>query len=44
MEADILCMIAQRILQEHRDKLDTLASLLIQKEVINEEEIEKIFE
>ena len=35
---------AQKILLDHRDKLDALASLLIQKEVVYEEELETIFE
>lgn len=35
---------AQELLIQHRDKLDTLASRLIQKEVINEEELDEIFE
>ncbi len=34
---------AQQILLEHRDKLDKLAEVLIQKEVIYEDEIEEMF-
>ena len=34
---------AQKILQEHRDKLDTLASVLMEKEVISEKELNQIF-
>lgn len=35
---------AQMILRAHRDKLDMVAEKLLEKEVINEEEFEKIFE
>ena len=35
---------AQQLLIEHRDKLDELADILIQKEVVNEEDLDKIFE
>ena len=35
---------AQAILIEHIDKLHELAAVLIEKEVISEEEFEKIFE
>ena len=35
---------AQRLLVMHRDKLDAVASVLLEKEVINEKEFEKIFE
>ena len=35
---------AQRLLVLHRDKLDAVASVLLEKEVINEKEFEKIFE
>ena len=35
---------AQRILALHRDKLDAVASKLLEKEVINEEEFEEIFQ
>lgn len=35
---------AQQLLVEHRDKLDALASVLIQKEVVYEEELDKIFD
>ena len=34
---------AQRLLVMHRDKLDAVAGVLLEKEVINEEEFEKIF-
>ena len=34
---------AQSILMEHKDKLDELAALLIKKEVVSEEELNKIF-
>ena len=34
---------AQQILLEHREKLDELANLLMEKEVISEEEFEKLF-
>ena len=36
--------IAQNLLVEHRDKLDALASRLIQKEVVYEDDLEKIFD
>ena len=35
---------AQRLLVMHRDKLDAVASVLLEKEVINEKEFEEIFE
>ncbi len=35
---------AQRLLVLHRDKLDAVASVLLEKEVINEKEFEEIFE
>ena len=35
---------AQRILAIHRDKLDAVASKLLEKEVINEQEFEEIFQ
>ena len=35
---------AQNLLKEHRDKLDVVAKLLIEKEKINEEEFKSIFE
>ncbi len=35
---------AQRLLMLHRDKLDAVASVLLEKEVINEQEFEEIFE
>lgn len=35
---------AQMILRAHRDKLDMVAEKLLEKEVINEEEFEQIFE
>jgi cell division protease FtsH len=35
---------AQSILNEHRDKLDIVASLLLEKEKISEEEFNSIFE
>ena len=35
---------AQDILRDHRDKLDIVAKLLIEKEKINEEEFKSIFE
>ena len=35
---------AQNLLREHRDKLDTIAEILLKKEKINEEEFNKIFE
>ena len=35
---------AQRILALHRDKLDAVASKLLEKEVINEQEFEEIFQ
>jgi cell division protease FtsH len=35
---------AQSILHEHRDKLDIVASLLLEKEKISEEEFNSIFE
>ena len=35
---------AQNLLREHRDKLDTIAEVLLKKEKINEEEFNKIFE
>jgi cell division protease FtsH len=35
---------AQEILRAHRDKLDIVAKLLIEKEKINEEEFKNIFE
>ena len=34
---------AQRLLVMHRDKLDAVAGVLLEKEVINEEEFEEIF-
>jgi len=33
---------AQSILQEHRDKLDTLAKALLEKEIIDTDEIETL--
>ena len=35
---------AQRLLSLHRDKLDAVASVLLEKEVINEKEFEEIFQ
>ncbi|MCI8617060.1 MAG: ATP-dependent zinc metalloprotease FtsH [Clostridia bacterium] len=35
---------AQKLLIEHRDKLDTIAQILLEKEKINEQEFKKIFE
>ena len=35
---------AQNILLEHREKLDQLSTILMEKEVVSEQEIEKIFE
>ena len=35
---------AQKLLIEHRDKLDTIAQTLLEKEKINEQEFKKIFE
>ncbi len=35
---------AQKLLMDHRDKLDTIAQTLLQKEKINEQEFKKIFE
>ena len=35
---------AQKLLQEHRDKLDMIAQALLQKEKVNEEEFKKFFE
>ena len=35
---------AQRLLIAHRDKLDAVAAKLLEKEVINEEEFEQVFE
>ena len=35
---------AQEILKAHRDKLDIVAKLLIEKEKINEDEFKSIFE
>ena len=35
---------AKQLLIEHRDKLDTIALTLLEKEKINEEEFNKIFE
>ena len=35
---------AQTLLKEHRDKLDTIAEILLKKEKINEEEFNRIFE
>lgn len=35
---------AQRLLVMHRDKLDAVAGVLLEKEVINEEEFEEIFQ
>ena len=35
---------AQRLLIINRDKLDAVASVLLEKEVINEQEFEEIFE
>ena len=35
---------AQRLLIAHRDKLDAVATKLLEKEVINEEEFEQVFE
>ena len=35
---------AQKLLNEHRDKLDLIAQTLLQKEKINEEEFRRIFE
>ena len=35
---------AQSLLNEHRDKLDMVAQVLLEKEKINEEDFKKIFE
>ena len=35
---------AQRLLSLHRDKLDAVAGVLLEKEVINEKEFEEIFQ
>ena len=35
---------AEKILIEHRDKLDTVAQILIKKETINADEFNKLFE
>ena len=35
---------AQKLLIEHRDKLDIIAHTLLEKEKINEQEFKKIFE
>jgi len=37
-------MSAQKLLSEHRDKLDMIAQTLLQKEKINEQEFQRIFE
>ena len=41
---DIAYMDAQTLLVEHRDKLDAIASVLLENEKINEEQFNKIFE
>ena len=41
---DIAYNDAQKLLIEHRDKLDTIAQTLLKQEKINEEEFKKIFE
>ncbi len=41
---DIAYQGAQQILTEHRDKLDTIALTLLEREKINEEEFNRIFE
>ncbi len=41
---DIAYMDAQRLLMEHRDKLDAIANTLLEKEKINEVEFNQIFE
>jgi len=41
---DIAYNDAQKLLIEHRDKLDIIAQTLLQKEKINEQEFNKIFE
>ena len=41
---DIAYMDAQRLLVEHRDKLDAIANVLLENEKINEEQFNKIFE
>ena len=35
---------AQTLLKEHRDKLDAIANVLLEKEKINEQEFNRIFE
>ena len=35
---------AQKLLIEHRDKLDIIAKTLLEKEKINEQEFKRIFE
>ena len=44
MLIDIAYNDAQKLLIEHRDKLDIIAETLLKQEKINEEEFKKIFE